>query len=136
MSIVSQVENIVNSMTGNNNPPQIVTIRKAYNNNTADIITKNGVLRNVRCSSKADNQDKGLLIFEDGDMQSPFVILFNSPENKLDFKLIPYNENPEGIMCFKHDDGEIRSLDINLNIETLNNGYLKIEANLIERSDE
>ena len=73
MGIGEQVETIVASMTGNNNPPQIVTIRKAYDNNTADITAKDGVFKNIRCSGRANEGDKALLLYENGDMQKPFV---------------------------------------------------------------
>ena len=76
MGIGEQIETIVQSMTGNNNPPQVVTIRKGYDNNTADIITKDGVLKNVRCSGKAEAGDNALLTYDNGDMQTPFVLLF------------------------------------------------------------
>lgn len=77
MGIGEQIETIVNSMTGNNNPPQVVTIRKAYDNNTVDIITKDGVLKNVRCSGEGTAGDNALLTYDNGDMQTPFVLLFN-----------------------------------------------------------
>ena len=64
-------------MTGNNNPPQIVTIRKGYANNTADIITKNGILKNVKCSGTPIAGDEALLTYDNGDMQTPFILLFN-----------------------------------------------------------
>lgn len=82
MGIGEQIETIVTSMTGNNIPPEIITIRKAYTNNTADITTKGGVLKNVRCSGKAEQGTAALLVYENGDMQSPFILLFHDIEKQ------------------------------------------------------
>lgn len=47
-------------------------------------------------------------------------------------KLVPYAENPNGLMCFERVQKTIDDLDIDLDMDTMANGYLKIEANLIE----
>ena len=49
-------------------------------------------------------------------------------------ELVPYNENVNGVMCFDRVQKTIDELDINLTMDTMNNGYLKIEAVLIERN--
>lgn len=104
MGIGEQVETIVRSLTGNNNPPQVVTIRKAYTNNTADVITKEGVLKNVRCSGQAVANTEALLTYDNGDMQTPFLILFNASGS---------------------------ATDVNLEMDLMDNGYLKVDVNLI-----
>ena len=76
MSISEQIEVMINNLTDNNHPPQIVTITKAYNNNTADIITDNGILTNIPCSGKPVQDTQAMLTFNNGDMQNPYLILF------------------------------------------------------------
>ena len=49
-------------------------------------------------------------------------------------KLVPESENPNGVMCFDRVQKSIDELDISLSADTMSNGYLKIESNLIERS--
>ena len=83
MSISEQIEIIVNDLTDNNIPPQLVTIKKAYNNKTADITTSNGTYRNVQCSGLAVEGAKGLLVYEDGEQDKPFVILFEDAETTI-----------------------------------------------------
>ena len=80
MSLTEQIQTIISSMTDNNYPPQIITIRKAYDNHTADITTNDGVLKNIRCSGLATDNSKALLIYENGDLQKPFVLLFTAGE--------------------------------------------------------
>ena len=48
--------------------------------------------------------------------------------------LVPYSDNPNGVMCFDRVQKTIEELDIDLSMDTLSNGYLKINASLIERS--
>lgn len=48
-------------------------------------------------------------------------------------ELVPYNDNPNGVMCFQRVNRSIEELDIELSADTMSNGYFKIEANLIER---
>lgn len=78
MSILEQIETIIEDMTDNNNPPQIVEISKAHNNNKCDIVTKTGTLRNIDCSGTATAGDKALLVYNEGDASKPFVLLFAS----------------------------------------------------------
>ena len=80
MSISEQIETMINSLTDNNIPSQLVTITKAYPNKTCDINTNKGSLRNIRCSGLAIPDTTGLLIYENGDQQSPFVLLFTEAE--------------------------------------------------------
>lgn len=44
--------------------------------------------------------------------------------------LVPYSENPNGVMCFSKVSEKV--LDIDLDMELMTNGYLKIYANLFE----
>lgn len=48
--------------------------------------------------------------------------------------LVPFEDNENGVMCFDRVQKTIEELDISLTADTMSNGYLKIEANLIERS--
>lgn len=53
--------------------------------------------------------------------------------NVTTLELVDYETNPDGVLCFSekyHTD-----LDIELDMELQNNGYLKIYANLIERGE-
>lgn len=46
--------------------------------------------------------------------------------------LVPYEDNPNGVMCFDRVQKTIDELDIDLKADTMSNGYLKIEVDLIE----
>ena len=80
MTITDEITTIIQSLTDNNIPPQIVTIQKGYNKPICDIQTPNNTLRNIRCSGLAIPDTTGLLIYENGDQQSPFVLLFTDAE--------------------------------------------------------
>ena len=80
MTIADEITTIIQSLTDNNIPPQIVTITKGYNKPICDITTQTGTLRNIRCSGLAIPNTTGLLIYENGDEHSPFVILFTEAE--------------------------------------------------------
>lgn len=76
MSIGEQIESIIYSVTDNNIPPQVISILKVYPDNTCDIITNNNaIMRNIRCTGSVDNTGKGLLVFEDGKQDKPYVLL-------------------------------------------------------------
>lgn len=133
MSIGNQIETIVASMTGNNNPPQIVTIRKAYNNNTADITTKDGVLKNVRCSGTATNGDKAILLFENGDIQSPFVLLFTAGEVDIVNEwetILSTGKVPSEKLVKETLDTKQATLISGTNIKTINNNSLLGSGNI------
>ena len=49
-------------------------------------------------------------------------------------KLVPYSEDNTGVMCFEQINKTIDELDIALDMDTMSNGYLKITASLIERT--
>ena len=51
-------------------------------------------------------------------------------------KLVPYSEDNTGVICFEQINKTIDELDINLSMDTMSNGYLKITATLIEREEE
>lgn len=74
MAIGEQIEIIVSSLTGNNTPPELVTIKKAYSNNSADVIKANDeLLTGIKCSGLAVEGGNGLLVHRE---TSPLVILF------------------------------------------------------------
>lgn len=74
MAIGEQIEIIVNSLTGNNIPPELVTIKKSYSNNSADVIKSNNeILNGVKCSGLSIEGEQGLLVHREN---SPFIILF------------------------------------------------------------
>ena len=198
MSLLEQIEAVVKDMTDNNNPPQIVQVSKAHDNNKCDIVTKTGNLRNIDCSGTATAGDKALLVYNEGDAGKPFVLLFadggggggdlsnyytktevnnivaplisdselntilssyvtigfaNSRYalinhthsqyitraeihdldiNLTTLELVPKTDNPNGVMCFERVQKTIDELDIDLKADTMSNGYLKIEVDLIE----
>ena len=81
MSISEQIEAIVNSMTDNNIPPQLVTIKEAYNDLRCDIETTNGtILKRIESSGQGIPNTKALLIYEKGEQEKPFIILFQDAE--------------------------------------------------------
>lgn len=74
MAIGEQIEIIVDSLTGNNVPPELVKIKKAYSNNSADVIKSNNeLLQGVKCSGLGVEDGEGLLIHREN---APFIILF------------------------------------------------------------
>lgn len=74
MPIGEQIEIIVSSLTGNNVPPELVTIKKSYSNNSADVIKANNeILTGIKCSGLAVEDGEGLLVHREN---LPFVILF------------------------------------------------------------
>lgn len=89
MSISEQIETIVQSMTDNNHPPTLVTIKKAYNERICDIITNNGtIMKRVKCSNLAVEDTLALLTYEDGDPNRPFVLLFTDELNPCNFEVL------------------------------------------------
>lgn len=183
MSLLEQIEAVVNDMTDNNTPSQLITVIKGYDEKVCDIETSNGVLRNIPCSVLAEKGDEGLLVYPDGDGGKPFVLLFASGGggdlsnyytkseinailssyatisfanstyaplihthsqyitrdeisdldiNLSTLELVPKSDNPNGVMCFDRVQKTIDELDIDLKADTLSNGYLKIEVDLIE----
>jgi len=74
MAIGEQIEIMIDNLTGNNVPPELVTIKKAYSNNSADVIKANNeVLQGIKCSGLAVEGGQGLLVHREN---SPFIILF------------------------------------------------------------
>ena len=133
MSLTEEIQAIISSMTDNNYPPQIITIRKAYTNNTADIITDNGILTNIPCSGKPVQDTKAMLTFNNGDMQDPYLILFEDAKITIqalglgEFYIkddgILYVELPNGIEnIFKISEG---TLYVNLPEGVTNNYEIK-----------
>ena len=96
MTIADEITTIIQSLTDNNIPPQIITITKGYNKPICDIQTQTSTLRNIRCSGLAIPDTTGLLIYENGDEHSPFVILFTDAEtiiHSLGLGLFKINED-------------------------------------------
>lgn len=52
--------------------------------------------------------------------------------NLTTLELVPKTDNPNGVMCFDRVQKTIDELDIDLKADTMSNGYLKIEVDLIE----
>lgn len=74
MALGEQIEIIVSSLTGNNIPPELVKIKKAYSNNSADVIKPdNTLLEGIKCSGLAIEDGEGLLVHREN---GPFLILF------------------------------------------------------------
>ena len=197
MSLLEQIEAVVNDMTDNNTPSQLIKVIKGYDEKVCDIETSNGVLRNIPCSVLAEKGDEGLLVYPDGDDGKPFVMIFTANGgggdlsnyytktevnnivaplisdtelntilssyvtigyansryalinhthsqyitreeihdldiNLTTLELVPASENPNGVMCFDRVQKTIDELDIDLKADTMSNGYLKIEVDLIE----
>ena len=80
MGISDQIEIMINSLTGNNHPPQLVTITKSYSNKTCDIKTEDTILKRIESSGIAVEGTKGLLTFKNGNSNTPFVLLFEDGE--------------------------------------------------------
>lgn len=52
--------------------------------------------------------------------------------NLTTLELVPFEDNENGVICFDRVQKTIDELDIDLKADTLSNGYLKIEVDLIE----
>lgn len=52
--------------------------------------------------------------------------------NLTTLQLVPKADNQNGVMCFDRVQKTIDELDIDLKADTMSNGYLKIEVDLIE----
>ena len=114
MSISDEITTIIQSLTDNNIPPQIVTIKKAYNTQKCDITTEQGTLRNIRCSGLPIQDTTGLLIYENGDQQSPFVLLFNDAETIIhSLGLGLFNINEDGDLTVELPNSMTNIFNIN-----------------------
>lgn len=77
MSLDSQITTIVKAETGNNIPPEIVTITKTYTTAFVDIKTEDGIMKRIKSSRIPTSNDvKGLLIYPKGNKGKGFVLLF------------------------------------------------------------
>lgn len=120
MSISEQILKIIQNTTDNNNPPQIIRIRKAYNNKTADIETENGTLYNIPCSGQPIENTQGLLTYNNGDINQPYIILFEDATTHI--KAMGYGEfhiNTEGELIVELPNGTP-------NIFTITDGKLTV----------
>lgn len=118
MAIGEQIEILVQSMTGNNVPPELVTIKKAYSNNSADVIKANNeLLTGIKCSGLAIEGGQGLLVHREN---SPFIILFEDARQ---------TTQALGLGLFYINDGDLfvelpNGID---NPFTITNGVLTVE---------
>ena len=106
MTITDQITTLIQTLTDNNNPPQIITIRKTYNNNTADIETENGTLYNIPCSGQPITNTKALLTYNNGDINQPYLLLFE--DAKTTIQSMGYGEfhiNTEGELIIELPNG-------------------------------
>ena len=83
MSLSGEIETMINALTGNNHPPQIVEVTKAYSNKTCDVRNETIELQRIECSGLAINGGKGLLTYQEGNSNNPFVLLFEDAENTI-----------------------------------------------------
>lgn len=139
MAIGEQIEIMIDSLTGNNVPPELVTIKKAYSNNSADIIKANNeVLQGIKCSGLAVEGGQGLLVHREN---SPFIILFEDARQTaqaLGLGLFYINngdlfvELPNGIENpFTITDGDLTVEIDGENNYTLNNKELKYKREVL-----
>ncbi len=118
MVIGEQIEIMIDSLTGNNTPPELVTIKKAYSNNSADVIKANGeLLTGIKCSGLAVEDGNGLLVHREN---SPLVILFEDARQ---------TAQALGLGLFYINNGDLfvelpNGID---NPFTISNGVLKVE---------
>lgn len=118
MAIGKQIEIIVDSLTGNNVPPEVVKIKKAYSNNSADVIKPNNeVLNGIKCSGLGVEGEQGLLVHREN---SPFIILFEDARQ---------TAQALGLGLFYINDGDLfvelpNGID---NPFSIVNGVLKVE---------
>lgn len=186
MDLSQEIAKIAREEAINNNPPPTVaTITKIYDENYVDVLFENGEsLKFIPCNIKGEVNDTGIVVFLNGDVNSPFVILAGKDGgggdlsnyytksqintilssyatigysnskyaliehyhsqyvtraeisdldiNLTTLQLVPKTDNPNGVMCFDRVQKTIDELDIDLKADTMSNGYLKIEVNLIE----
>jgi len=139
MAIGEQIEIMIDNLTGNNVPPELVTIKKAYSNNSADIIKANNeVLQGIKCSGLAVEGGQGLLVHREN---SPFIILFEDARQTaqaLGLGLFYINngdlfvELPNGIENpFTITDGDLTVEIDGENNYTLNNKELKYKREVL-----
>ena len=57
------------------NPPQIVTIKKIYDDGYIDIETQLGTITHIECIGTPTINKKGLLVFADNDINNKIVIV-------------------------------------------------------------
>ena len=118
MAIGEQIEIMIGSLTGNNIPPELVTIKKSYSNNSADVIKSNNELLNgIKCSGLAVEGGNGLLVHREN---APFIILFEDARQ---------TAQALGLGLFYIQDGDLfvelpNGID---NPFTITNGVLTVE---------
>ena len=138
MTIADEITTIIQSLTDNNIPPQIVTIQKGYNKPICDITTSNNTLRNIRCSGLAIPDTTGLLIYENGDEHSPFVILFTDAEtiiHSLGLGLFTIDENGDLTVELPNSMNNIFTInedgDLTVTLEGTNNYSINTDGDCI-----
>lgn len=120
MAIGEQIEIIVSSLTGNNIPPELVKIKKAYSNNSADVIKTNGdLLEGIKCSGLAVEDTEGLLVHREN---APFIILFEDARQTAQSLGL-------GLFYIKDNDLFVELPNGINNPFTITNGNLTVELN-------
>ena len=134
MTITDQITTLIQTLTDNNHPPTIITIRKTYTNNTADIETENGTLYNIPCSGTPIPNTQALLTYNNGDINQPYIILFE--DAKTTIQSMGYGEfhiNNEGDLIIELPNGITNPFQINTNGEltvTDDSNYEIIDKNI------
>jgi len=119
-TLADEIITIVQSYANNNPPPTMATITKIYPNGYIDAKLPTGKITYIECIGTPNINDTTVIIYSDGD--TPKAITESSTD------LTDYYTKQEVDSLIA---GGSASLDIELTMDTLSNGYLKIEANLI-----
>lgn len=84
MSISEQIEIMIQTLTNNNHPPQIITITHTYNKNIVDIRLPDGsIQKEVKSSGRGVVNAKGLLCYNQGSQNQPYIILFEDADQTI-----------------------------------------------------
>lgn len=84
MSISEQIEIMIQTLTNNNHPPQIITITRTYPKNIVDIQLPDGTIqKEVKSSGRGVTGGKGLLCYNQGSQTQPYIILFEDADQTI-----------------------------------------------------
>ena len=96
MSLSDEISLMITTLTGNNTPPIVVTVYKAYASNYIDIILPTGdIIKNIEASGRGVENTNALFIQSEN---KPFVILFEDARDTI---------NSLGLGLFYILDGEL-----------------------------
>lgn len=96
MSLADEISTMITTLTGNNNPPIVVTVNKAYSTNHVDITLPNGdIIENVEASGRGVTNTTALFIQSEN---KPFVLLFEDATTTI---------NSLGLGLFYINDGDL-----------------------------